>query len=99
MSNIFTFEDLFITVRDKQLRAYNRLVLFANLTEKVPKVAQQYLRYVKEIDSSAAQEFATLKRSLRKEGLSTVQKRLKYRTNPYENTEVTRCTKRYRPFS
>lgn len=91
--NLFSFDDLFLTTRDRQLRALNRLIFFENLKKCVPKVSRLYLKFVKEIDPTAASDFVQVKRHIDRDGLPTVKKRLKYRINPYEDHEVHLCSK------
>lgn len=102
-NEIFSFEDLFITVRNTQLRAYNRLMLATNF-EEIRGLSRRYLRHIQEIDGNGMQEISLLKRQIRKHGLITVQKQIKFFTNPYSDVMEeaackTQSSRLYQPLS
>jgi len=103
MSDVFSFDDLFITVRDSSLRAYNRLVFVTNNYGDKPKLKRRYLSAVRELDMRALEEINAIQRQLNASGPVAVQRVLKYRTNPYEDHEAISCTKSslplFQPFS
>ena len=84
MLELFNYDDLFITVRDTTLRAYNRATFIdANLRDK-PKLRRVYFDYLRSIDSDALRHMNSVRGAIRKHGRTTIQNILKYRTNPYD---------------
>lgn len=88
MSELFSVDDLFITVRDTSLRAYNRAAFMsANFGDK-PRLMHSYVTYLCSLDSSALREINKVQNDIRKYGRITIQNILKYRINPYDQYEV-----------
>lgn len=83
MAEIFDIEELFITVRDKHLRAYNRLVFVTNNYRDMVQLLQLYMETLQDIDAKALDEIEEIRDMVVESGRIPIQKMLKYRINPY----------------
>ncbi|MBL4888646.1 MAG: hypothetical protein COB59_11155 [Rhodospirillaceae bacterium] len=79
---MFDFDDLFITVVDKKLRAFNRLMFItANYLDK-PILKSAYFECIRYREPNCLFEIETVKQQIKKKGLLFFRKSMKDHTNP-----------------
>lgn len=71
MRDLFELADLFITVRDKELRAFNRVIFTEGHLSGIRGAKKEYLSLIAEMDRSELQELERMKRKLRREAKET----------------------------
>ena len=83
----FTIDELFVTVRDKSLRAYNRLMFLTANYHNKPKLRRLYIQNVCHLEPEALKEIRRIEQKIKELGRATIQYILKYRCNPVQLTK------------
>lgn len=71
MHDLFDWSDLFITVRDKELRAFNRVIFAEGHLAGIREAKKQYVSLIAEMDADDAREMERMKQRLIDEARSS----------------------------
>ncbi len=73
---------LFVSVRDRRLRAFNRLQLMENIFRFMGvKAARKYIEDIEALGSGELNEVRKMERRVRAAGFDALRRQLKFRTN------------------
>lgn len=85
--NLWSIDELFLTVRDNELRAYNRVMFMVANYKRFPALAARYRQVIASICASDGRDIELIRNKLNKEGHCTIVKKMANRLDNVSEKE------------
>ena len=85
--DMFDLEDLFFTVRDPSLRAFNRLIFTEHNFSWSPKLAVEYFTIIRRYDHDSLHHISEIQKQIEEQGMVAVRNKLKFLINVEDTDE------------